>query len=346
MLRWHLNTTYDLFISLFVLHRPKGFGLRASWAAGVRQRLENAQREALERFQQIAPVPLTWLPALPEGGDAAGGLDALEALPRQERFRVLFVPSHLAAEVRAALEALGRKEDLTPEMEKALRTRYRHSGRALKPQEMETLRAVWQAPEASVDAYCEALRAYHEAFFAEEETRIRPYLRAAIEEGRGLAEKLPRADLLIRLSRGVRLAALETASELTLAPSFWSTPLIFTDALGKGAHVMVFGARPEHVGLIPGVTVPDELVGSLKALADPTRLRILKYLLDTPATPTDLARHLRLRAPTVVHHLRVLRLAGLVQITIGEGHERLYALRPEGLLHLQHSLTNYLSQPE
>ncbi len=344
MLRWHLNTTYDLFISLFVLHRPKGFGLRASWAAGVRQRLENAQRETLERFQRIAPVPLTWLPSLPDGGNAAGGLETLSTLSPEERFRVLFVPPQVPPEVLAALQALRRGDDLSPETKKTLQTRYRHSGRALRPQEVETLAYVWRNPEASVTAYEEALRAYHRAFFAEEEERIRPYLRAAIEEGRALAEKLPLPDLLMRLSRGVRLTALENAVELTLAPSFWGAPLIFTAEIARGAHVMTFGARPEHISLIPGVTVPEELVGSLKALADSTRLRILKYLLETPTTPTDLARHLRLRAPTVVHHLRVLRLAGLVQITIGEGNERLYALRPEGLLHLQQSLMRYLSR--
>lgn len=150
-------------------------------------------------------------------------------------------------------------------------------------------------------------------------------------------------DLLLWLSRGVRLEMLDNARRLILAPSFWSAPLIFTTEIAADEHVFVFGARPETVNLVPGVSVPDELVSGLKALADSTRLRILKSLLVQPVTVTELARQLRLRPPTVVHHLRILRLAGLVQITIGNAHERTYALRTEGLGDLQQMLMDYLS---
>ena len=74
------------------------------------------------------------------------------------------------------------------------------------------------------------------------------------------------------------------------------------------------------------------MLRALKALSDPTRLRIMRYLSDEPLTPAELARRLRLRAPTLTHHLRALRLAGLVQLTLGEGkRDRLYAARPEAI---------------
>ena len=44
---WDCGTAYDLFISLYVLHHPAEFGLRASWTAGVRARLSAAARETL-----------------------------------------------------------------------------------------------------------------------------------------------------------------------------------------------------------------------------------------------------------------------------------------------------------
>jgi len=74
--------------------------------------------------------------------------------------------------------------------------------------------------------------------------------------------------------------------------------------------------------------VPDALLHGLQALGDPTRLRILRYLAEGAHTPTELARRLRLRPPTVVHHLHVLRLAGLVYLTV-EGRQRRYAARTE-----------------
>jgi DNA-binding transcriptional ArsR family regulator len=73
------------------------------------------------------------------------------------------------------------------------------------------------------------------------------------------------------------------------------------------------------------------LLGALKALGDPTRLRILRYLVAESLTPTQLARRLRLRAPTVVHHLDVLRLARLVHLTLKSGEKWRYAARPEAV---------------
>jgi ArsR family transcriptional regulator, arsenate/arsenite/antimonite-responsive transcriptional repressor len=53
----------------------------------------------------------------------------------------------------------------------------------------------------------------------------------------------------------------------------------------------------------------------LGALADPARLRIVSMLLDAPegaACGCDLEEPLGLSQPTVSHHLKVLREAGLV----------------------------------
>lgn len=60
-----------------------------------------------------------------------------------------------------------------------------------------------------------------------------------------------------------------------------------------------------------------ELADKLKALSDPTRLRIVQLLTQTSAgmTPTDMATDQglsTLKQPTVSHHLTRLRTAGLV----------------------------------
>ena len=46
-LTWEIGTVYDLFTSLNVIHDPARYGLRGSWAAGVRSRLPVEQREFL-----------------------------------------------------------------------------------------------------------------------------------------------------------------------------------------------------------------------------------------------------------------------------------------------------------
>lgn len=53
----------------------------------------------------------------------------------------------------------------------------------------------------------------------------------------------------------------------------------------------------------------------LKALGDPTRLRLLSHLLGRPgqeASTGDLARQVGLSDPTVSHHLKTLESAGLL----------------------------------
>ena len=52
---------------------------------------------------------------------------------------------------------------------------------------------------------------------------------------------------------------------------------------------------------------------SLRALADPTRREILALLRGRDRTAGEIARHFRIAAPSVSHHLGVLRQAGLVR---------------------------------
>lgn len=61
----------------------------------------------------------------------------------------------------------------------------------------------------------------------------------------------------------------------------------------------------------------DELAKQLWALGDPVRLRILQFLPYTPNCEhhnnvSQLAEKLGLSQPTISHHLRILRQAGLV----------------------------------
>ena len=68
-----------------------------------------------------------------------------------------------------------------------------------------------------------------------------------------------------------------------------------------------------------------------KALADPTRLRILQRLADGDGTVTDLMHHVDLSQPLVSWHLRRLRTAGLVE-TRRQGRETICSLGREALL--------------
>ena len=67
-----------------------------------------------------------------------------------------------------------------------------------------------------------------------------------------------------------------------------------------------------------------------RALADPTRSRILLRLLDGPAYPALLAVELDLTRPNVSNHLACLRGCGLV-VASPEGRQMRYELAETGL---------------
>lgn len=67
-----------------------------------------------------------------------------------------------------------------------------------------------------------------------------------------------------------------------------------------------------------------------KALADPTRLRIVARLAQEDGTISDLMRHVDLSQPLVSWHVRRLRVAGIVQ-TRRSGRETVCSLGREAL---------------
>lgn len=76
------------------------------------------------------------------------------------------------------------------------------------------------------------------------------------------------------------------------------------------------------------------------AIAEPSRRALLDALVDGPRPVGDLCRTAGLSQPNTSRHLRILREAGIVSVTV-DGRRRLYALRPERLIELDRWLTPY-----
>lgn len=51
---------------------------------------------------------------------------------------------------------------------------------------------------------------------------------------------------------------------------------------------------------------------AFKALADPTRRKILQLLKDKSMSAGDVAEHFQISKPSISHHLNILKQAGLV----------------------------------
>ncbi|HEX8917159.1 MAG TPA: metalloregulator ArsR/SmtB family transcription factor [Chloroflexota bacterium] len=78
----------------------------------------------------------------------------------------------------------------------------------------------------------------------------------------------------------------------------------------------------------------------LQALTDESRRTLLETLADGPATAGELAALLPIARPGVSRHLRVLRQAGLVEVS-QEAQRRIYRLRPEPLAEVDAWLGRY-----
>ena len=82
----------------------------------------------------------------------------------------------------------------------------------------------------------------------------------------------------------------------------------------------------------------DELAARFKALADPTRVAIVNRLAATEeCCVCDLNDAFELSQPTISHHLRILREAGLVEAS-RRGTWAYYRLVPEAVESLREAL--------
>ncbi|GIV63075.1 MAG: hypothetical protein KatS3mg045_0414 [Bellilinea sp.] len=346
-IRFEAGTAYDFFISLIVLHNPADFGLRPSWAAGVRSRLPAAQREFFERSLPFLGVPLGWLHDLPlPRKDTAAMLDALAQIPPAERLPRLTLTPELRPEVRNALVEIAATGRVTPATRALLKAELDAKRHAPPPATLEHWIEAWSNPADFGEAWLSALRAYFNQYFMEEESRLHAPLEQGIAQAARLLDEMPLNQVIETLTRGVSIAEIPHIHQLTLIPSYWSTPFIFFQRLDRQRALLVFGCRPAHLSLAGGGAVPLTLVDTFKALGDPTRLRILRFLAQQPLTPAALAERLRLRAPTVIHHLNTLRRAGLVHIRLDADGERRYDLRREGLNEALTTFHNFLDTSE
>lgn len=343
---WEMGTAYDLFASLHVLHNPTHFGLRPKWAAGVRSRFPADVRETLEQADDVVLFPLKWVHSLPDPKDANTALWVLGQMPPAERLPALGLRYQMSDQVYESLMRISTDGYWTEDDADIMQDFFRQRKVPYRKKRIQGILDLWSSPADFGERYLHALQSYYQLFFKDDVQQIRPYLHDALHQGMAMAETKPVDELMETLSQGVRFEVEQDLEELVLAPSYWLTPLIVFERLTENGGILVFGARPADKSLVPGEQVPDAMLKALKTLADPTRLRILRYLTKESLTQAEIARRLRLRPPTITHHLNALRLAGLVFLEIDDDNDRRYEARLETVKNVFESLEGFLSQPD
>jgi DNA-binding transcriptional ArsR family regulator len=292
-------------------------------------------------------IPRKWLFTLPSPKDAATVLWYLGVLSPEDRLLTLVEGSGAPQPVLVILRQVTERGSWTPQDQDSLREAYQPDKTPPRPKIIALMLDLFAQAAISGDQYLSALKAYQRVFFEEEEEHIRPFLQDAVSRAVKLAERLPFENLIEALSRGVRLGEAPSYKEWIFVPSFWISPLVSFDRLSDERAIFTFAGRPMDVSLVPGDVVPEGMLRVFKTLGDPTRLRILRYLSQENIPPAEIARRLRLRVPTVIHHLNVMRLAGLVYLTLEEKDDRRYAARMDAIDDVYHNLKDFLvEQPE
>lgn len=110
----------------------------------------------------------------------------------------------------------------------------------------------------------------------------------------------------------------------------------------EGLRIFAYSVADEHLHADPDAP-PSYLVELYKALGDERRLRMLSILADEDASLMEITERVGLAKSTAHHHLRILRTAGLVRITVGDA--KSYSLRRDTIPEASRLLHAFLTTP-
>lgn len=138
--------------------------------------------------------------------------------------------------------------------------------------------------------------------------------------------------------------AVSADNPLVLSPSVFVWPHLLVNCDGPWPTALVYAAPAlarDAAARIP----PAELTRILRALADDTRLRVLKLIAERPRTTQELAPLVGLSMSGVSKSIRLLSAAGLV-IARREGYYVVYRLAPDRIAALASAISQFLEQED
>jgi ArsR family transcriptional regulator len=112
--------------------------------------------------------------------------------------------------------------------------------------------------------------------------------------------------------------------------------------------------KPRPIDCCEPVVIPlpvpasrqEQVVAGFKALSDPTRFEIFRLIAvqAVPICACDVVDRFQVSQPTISHHLKILREAGLISVS-RRGVWAYYAAEPRGLALLQGVIAELTPEP-
>jgi DNA-binding transcriptional ArsR family regulator len=299
-----------------------------SWFEAIAERIDEPTRDAVRRSSCCGEL---WLGLIgvaldtPEPRRAADLLALLETMdPAELRRRVMSV---VLGHGMVDPDVLERAAAGDPEVLADLPEERREK---LAP-------LVAMDPAETHEMVVTAVTAFADAAHADWR-RINDVLARDAEHKQALARTMAPDRLVEMATKGITFAMQPDVSGVVLIPSVVQRPWVTITEHGS-LRVFSYPVADEHMEADPDAP-PTWLVDFYKALGDERRLRLLGVLAEGPATLAELTERVELAKSTVHHHMRVLRTAGLVRVTVGD--EKEYSLRTDATPEASRLLEVYL----
>jgi DNA-binding transcriptional ArsR family regulator len=342
-----LSPVSEATLSLHVLLFPKHHALQHPWVRAM-HRVSPALKREIQAlvwlYQDAMPDCI-----LPSGiGDRPSfeeQLARIRALPEEVAVYDLARPLFFWVEANGG----GPDRLADPETQKLVLKR----AATASPDTAEAAELIFADPGALRSRFLDLLERYWEEAFAREWERLEPLLVEEIEEAQevlgengvfALLDRHPELELdrdeglIVRRSSHEHEVRVTRERPLVLVPSAYVWPHVRANCEEPWPLALVYAARFARVGL---ERAPEQLVQSLRALGDETRLRALRLIAERPRSTEELAPLVGLSESGLSKHLRVLAEADLVT-TRRQGYYVLYTLNHRALDRLPAELTGFV----
>jgi DNA-binding transcriptional ArsR family regulator len=350
--RFAVSPLCEAVMSLNALIFPRERGLQHGWIRAMRE-LPTALRRELTAFSFVLDyaVPDCILP-LPGRRTAATWEDELARVaslaPAEAGYELARPAFHYVLEPEPG-PAVFERGDVRALVE-------RRAG-SYGAEALATARLAWEDPERLLRRFVDLLAAYWDLAFAAEWGRLGPRL-----------EGVARRDARTVLTRGV-YAVLDGrfADTIVDAQAGWflrnsphehevrpsrRRPVTFVPSVYVWPHVRVNCDPPWPLAVIyppedvradgRAEPVPPDLPRAFRALAEPTRLQLLRAIARRPRSTEELAHLVGLSAAGTSKSLSLLAEAGLVRRR-RDGYYVLYELAPGALSAVAQALASYVA---
>ncbi|MEG6589780.1 ArsR family transcriptional regulator [Paenibacillus barengoltzii] len=186
--------------------------------------------------------------------------------------------------------------------------------------------------------YIPLLKCWHRLYMSTIEHQFLPLLEEDAAEKHTLLQKMDTDALIEYASGGLVLEPLKPISLVVLTPSIHFRPIntyVFYENV-------LFIQYPLDIPELDEDEPPMVLKRLTRALAEPQRLRLLRYVADEPKSMQDMLKDLGEPKDQLMHDLMRLRVAGLLRIHLLAQDTEKFSIRPDGAAELQMFLESYI----